>query len=148
MADRWKGQTATLTITDDSDSDVPIGVLQDVEISKESETAELYGSGSVKRQDVAQTEVSVTVSGTVAAWDIETWKSLIGYDDTNDEIEDTATLPTFQVDMEATATGTDTADTIRVTNVYFESVPISGSYDDYLELDLDGTGDDAIVNPA
>jgi len=145
MAKQWRGQTAILTVKQDT-TDQPVGVLQDVEVSKESETSELYGSGSIKRQDVQQTEVSFSVSGTVSAWDMDTWETLIDYD--TDGVADSPDIPKFTVSLDVTAVSSDTAETIQVDEVYFESVPISGSYDDYIELDLDGTGKDITMNPA
>lgn len=147
MAQSWRGQDAILSITDASDENVPVAVLQDVEVTKESETSELRGSGSVKRKDVQQTEVNITVTGTVAEWDFDAWKTLIDYDTASSEIKDSSSIPLFDVDVDITESGTDTADTIRVKDVYFPDLTVSGSRDEYLEMDLDGNGKDIETNP-
>lgn len=143
----WRGQTAMLSMTDSSDTDVPIGILQDVEVSADFETSELYGSGSTKRIDVQKTEHRVKVSGTVSAWDLDTFKTLMDYDSTNSDIDDSADISLFNVSLSIKSKGATTADTIKVKNIYFESVPISGSRDEYIELSLEGTGDDIEFNP-
>lgn len=144
----WRGQTATLSITDSSDADVPIGILQDVEVSTDFEVNELFGSGSTKRQDVSKVEHSVSVSGTVSAWDLDSWKTLIDYDDVNDVIDDSADMPLFTVTLNITKKDGESAEIIEIKNVYFEGVPISGSRDEYIELSLEGKGDDIEFNPS
>ncbi len=148
MTKHWRGQDAVLNITDASDTNVPVGVLQDVEVNPEKETEELRGSGSIERQDVQQYELNISVTGTIAEWDLETWKSIIGYNSTDGKIEDTSDIPLFDVDVDIQSSDSDTADTIRVKDVYFPELPISGNRDDYLEMDLDGNGRTVEINPA
>ncbi len=141
MASIWRGKTATLTITDSSDADVPVGQLQDVEVRKVDTTNELRASGSTKRQDVMRTETEIRVSGTVSAWDIGAFESLIDYDSTNDQLNDTYTPPVFDVEVKLDETG-GTTSTLTVSGVYFEEIPISGAQDEFINLDLDGVGRD------
>ncbi len=141
MASIWRGKTATLTITDSGDQDVPVGQLQDVEVRKVDTTNELRASGSTKRQDVMRTETEIRVSGTVSAWDIGAFESLIDYDSTNDQLNDTYTPPVFDVEVKLDETG-GTTSTLTVSGVYFEEIPISGAQDEFINLDLDGVGRD------
>ncbi len=148
MTKYWRGQDAIISITDASDNNVPVGVLQDVEVNPEKETEELRGSGSIERQDVQQYELNVSVTGTVAEWDLDTWKSITGYNSTSEKIEDTSDIPLFDVDVDIQSSDSSTADTVRVRDVYFSDLPVGGSRDDYLEMDLEGNGRTAKINPA
>lgn len=145
MASIWRGKTATLSITDSSDADVPVGQLQDVEVRKVDTTTELRASGSTKRQDVMRTETEIRVTGTVSAWDIGAFEILIDYDSTSDSLNDTYTPPLFTVEVTIDETG-GTTSTITVSDVYFEEIPISGAQDEYINMDLDGTGKDITIS--
>ncbi len=139
----WRGQKADIKIEEDS-TELTVGILQEVEVSPSKEISELYGAGSIKRQDVQQTEFSVTVSGTLAAWDMATFESLVDYDSSNDEINDTSDVPTFTV----TANVTDNSGTeynLEVNDAYSEDVPISGSRDEWIELDMEFIGSDLSI---
>ena len=138
----WRGQKADITI--EGDATLTVGILQDVEVSPSKETSELYGAGSIKRQDVQQTEFSVTVSGTLAAWDMESYKSLIDYDGTGEQITDTSDVPQFTVTTNVT-NNSGTEYNIKVKDAYSEDIPFSGSRDEWLELDMEFIGSDITI---
>ncbi len=138
----WKGQTALLSIKDSTDTDVPVGVLQDWEVSVEKEIGYLRGSGSSKIQDKQKTETEVSVTGTVMAFDLDTYDTLANYDSANTELDNSADVESFTVTAEVEATGTDKTKKIKVKEVDFSSLPIGGSNDDFIGIDLDGTGTD------
>jgi len=139
----WRGKTATITITDPAGNDVPVGILQDVDVGVEAEDSELRGAGSTKVQDVMRSELTPTVSGTVSAFDEDVFDTLVDYDSTNTELQGSKfTPPKFDVEVAIGPTSTGATKTIKVTNVYFSDVPLSTSSDEWVELDLDGRGDD------
>jgi len=142
---KWRGNEAVVTV---DDADVDVGILQDVEISVEKEISELYGAGSRRRQDVQQTEIDVNVSAELMSWTMDGYETLIGTETTGTDqwIEDTSDVPTVDVKGEFTDVETSTTNTLTVKNVYFDSLPISGSRDDWVSLDIDGTGDQLIIN--
>ena len=140
----WRGQKADLIIEDESETEITVGVLQDIEVSPSKEISTLYGAGSIKRQDVQQTELDVSVSGTLASWDMDAFKSLVDYDDTAEEINDTATVPLFTVEAHVTD-NSGNEQIIVVEEAYSEDVPISGSKDDWIELDMNFIGSDLSV---
>ena len=146
MSKIYRGQKAVVEITDSDSADVPIGILQDVEVSMNKEVSELFGTGSIKRKDVQQTELQVVVSGTVSAWNFDTLMTLVDYDGTANEINDTSDMPLFTVTVKLRDTETSYGDTdydeIEVQNAYIEEVPISGSRDEWIEADLEFVGDD------
>jgi len=139
MSSTFRGQTATLQI-----DGVTVGVLQDADIGVEFSDEELRGQ-SLKRVDVQRTEVSISVSASYGNFDLAGIKSLIGYDDTNDEIEDTPAPPSFTVTGNfQSADGTEDFD-IEVTEVIFNDVNWSWSPDDHVIEDLTGTGTDIAI---
>lgn len=140
MSKTFRGQTATLEI-----DGVTVGVLQDAEIGIEFNDEELRGQ-SLKRVDVQRTELAISVSATYGNFDLSGIKSLIGYDDTNDEIEDTAQPPSFTVTGNfQSADGNEDFD-IEVTEVIFNDINWSWSPDEHVLEDLTGTGTDIAIN--
>ena len=137
---KWRGSEAVVTI---SDSDVDVGILQEVEISVEKEIQELYGAGSTERQDVQQTEQTVAVSAEFMSWTMDGFETLIGTSETNDtnqELEDTSDVPVVDVVGEFKEVEGGTKHTITVKDVYFDSLPLSGARDDWVSMDIDGVG--------
>lgn len=137
---KWRGSEAVVTI---SDSDVDVGILQEVEIAVEKEIQELYGAGSTERQDVQQTEQTVAVSAEFMSWTMDGFETLIGTSETNDtnqELEDTSDVPVVDVVGEFKEVEEGTKHTITVKDVYFDSLPLSGARDDWVSMDIDGVG--------
>lgn len=135
MAQKWRGQEASISITDnDSSTTLTVGILQDVEVAPSREVQQLRGAGSVKFQELAQTEVEVTISGELSAWDSNAFQLLADADGTG--ITDTSDVPTFKV--EVTIEDTDgTTVTFTANTAYTEEVPISGGYDEFIGMDLE-----------
>jgi hypothetical protein len=133
---RFRGQTATLTI-----DGVTVGVLQDAELNPTKETEELTGQ-SIKREDIMQTQFRVGVSATYASFDLAGLKDVLGYDDTNDQIEDTPEIPSFTVTGTFTSIdGTEDFD-LDAENVVFEDLTLSWDGDTHVTKGLEGEGDD------
>lgn len=132
----FRGQTATLQI-----GGVTVGVLQDAEISAEKNVEELRGQ-SIKVEDRMQTELNVSVNATYASFDLAGLKSVLGYDDTNDEVEDTPEVPTFTVTGNFVSSDSSEDFDLDVLNVYFDNLSLSWDGDTHVTEDLQGTGDD------
>jgi len=115
----FRGQTATLTI-----NGVTVGVLQDAEINPTKETEELTGQ-SIKREDIMQTSFRCSVSATYASFDLAGLKSVLGYDEGNDEIEDTPEIPTFTVTGNFVSTDRSEDFDLDVLNVVFPDLNLS-----------------------
>jgi len=138
----WRGQKADLTVTDEETStSITVGVLQDIELSVNRETSELYGAGSIKRQDVQATELNISITATIASFDQTGFETLGNV--TSSGVEDSSDLPTFEVEGQFEDTS-GTAMDMLVSGVYFEEVPLSGSRDEWVEMSLEGTGADII----
>lgn len=135
----WRGKEASIEIEQDSTT-YPIGQLQDIEVERSGNVEVLRGAGSIKRQDEQETEVDINVSATVSAWDADSWKTLIDYDGSS-KLNDSSDVNTFTIKGTFKATD-DTTLTFDVTGVYFEDLPISGGQDEWIELELNGTGKD------
>lgn len=150
MPKKWRGQLATLEITDDAGnlSADPIGVIQEVSVSPTHNIEELEGAGSTEWQDLQRTSRRVEVSGTVSAWDAEAWDTMVGYDSAAGELPDDEEVPTFTVTVEFEASDGSTKE-IPVEPCYFNDPPeLSGGSDEWIgmELNLVGNGLGGIVN--
>jgi len=132
----FRGQTATLTI-----NGVTVGVLQNAEINPTKETEELTGQ-SIKRADIMQTSFRCSVSATYASFDLAGLKSVLGYDEGNDEIEDTPEIPTFTVNGNFVSTDSSEDFDLDVLNVVFPDLTLSWDGDTHVTKDLSGEGDD------
>jgi len=149
---KWRGMDATLSVTDqDGTTDIPVGVLQEVEVTLTREVQQMRGTGSVKWQDLSQTEIQIETSGEVLSWDATAFDKLVDYDSTNDEITDSSDVPTFTLTAKIkTAASTSTNEeskSLEVSDVYFEDMPVGSGKDDFIGLTLEGTGKDLkIIN--
>lgn len=137
----FRGQTATVNVETSSGTTVTVGALQDVEVTVEFEDEELLGQ-SIKVIDRQRTRVGISINASYGAFDLAGIKELIGYDDTNEEIEDTPQPPKFTV--KANLTSVDGNETISpdITDVVFSEVGWSWSRDDHVVEDLTGEGTD------
>jgi hypothetical protein len=146
MVKYWRGQEAVLEVSGGSLPTEAVGVLDSPEVAApEQDVQELRGAGSTKRQDVQKTATSVTVSGEVAAFNIDTWDRLIDYDDANDELDDSAEVATFTVTVTYEAADDSTKE-IAVQNAYVDgSIPIGGSREEWIGLSLEFVGDDLTI---
>lgn len=134
----FRGQTAQIQI-----GGITVGVLQDAEINPSKNVEELRGQ-SIKRADAQQTELNVAVSATHASFNLQALKDILGYDETNDEIEDTPEVPTFTVTGTFTSTDGSEDFDMAVQNVYFDDLNLSWDPDSHVTKDVSGTGDDIV----
>lgn len=138
---KWRGQTATIEITGNSLPADPIGVIDEPEVAApEQEVQELRGAGSTEWQDLQKTATSVTVSGEIAAWDIEAWDRLIDYDEAQGQLDDSAEVATFTVTVTYEAADGSTKE-IPVVEAYVDgSIPLGGSREEWIGMSLELKG--------
>ena len=142
----FRGQETTLTLEDSSATEIPVGILDEAEVTVDHEVSELRGAGSTKWQDLQKTASSVSASGTLMSFAMDAWDKLVDYD--TDGLDASAEVVTFNVIM-TFLTSNGEEKTITAEEVYFGSVPFGGSRDEWIGLNLDGTGRDVtITNPA
>ena len=137
----FRGQTATVDVETSGGTSVTVGALQDVEITVSFDDEVLEGQ-SLKRIDIMRTGVTVEVNATYGTFDLAGLKDLIGYDDTNAEIEDTPEPPKFTVKGDMTSADGNESITPHVEEVVFNDVSWSWSNDSHVEEDLTGEGKD------
>jgi hypothetical protein len=144
MVKYWRGQEATLQASGGSLASDPFGLIDEPEISApEQEVQELRGAGEdVRWQDLQRTSVSVEVTGTILAWDLGTYQDLIGYDDAASEMLHDPEVQTFTADVTFEASDGSTKE-ITVRECYIDgSVPIGGSREEWISMDLTFQGRD------
>jgi len=138
MAKKFRGQEAILEIADSSGTSIPVGILDDPEVTApEQEVQELRGAGSTEWQDLQKTETKVTVSGTVAEMALDAWDQLIDYDDTAGALDDSAEVATFEITVTYTAASDGSTKEILVRESYVDgSIPLGGARDEWIGMDL------------
>ena len=139
MTEKWRGQVATLEIFDDTDTQVPFGIIDEPEITVTKNIEQLRGAGPITWQDLQQTSVEVTVTGTVMEWDLDLWKTLVGYDEATDQIRTDADVPTWTTTITYTNGNGETA-AFPVQECYAEDLPLGGGREEWIGMDLDFTG--------
>ena len=133
---KWRGQSATLEATNGDLPADPFGVLQDVTITPTREVQELRGAGDVRWQDLMKTSVGVEISGTVSAWDPETWDVLVEFDEAAGEFDSSPDVPTFSVTVGWEAADGSTKD-ITMEPAYMDPPPeIGGGRDEWVNMSL------------
>lgn len=138
MSEVFRGQLADIEV-EQSGSTIPIGIIDEPEVTVTSNVEQLRGAGPVTWQDLQRTELQVEVSGTVAEWDLDTWKTMVGYDEVADELLDGADVPTWTTTVIYEDTSGDTAQ-FPVQECYTENVTVGGSREEWIGMDLDFTG--------
>lgn len=138
MTEVWRGQVADIEV-DDGGTTVPIGIIDEPELTVTSNVEQLRGAGPVTWQDLQRTELQVNVTGTVAEWDLDTWKTMVGYDEAQDQLLTGADVPTWTTTVIYEDTSGDTA-TFPVQECYTEDVSVGGSREEWIGMDLDFTG--------
>jgi hypothetical protein len=133
---KFRGQSATLEMTNGSLPADPFGVLQEVTVTPTHTVEELRGAGDVRWQDLMKTSVAVEITGTVASWDLETWDRLVDYDDVAGGFSSDPDVPTFQTTVTWTASDGSTKD-ITMNPGYMDPPPeIGGSREEWVNMDL------------
>jgi len=138
MTLKFRGQTADIEVNDGGTS-VPVGIIDEPEVTVTSSVEQLRGAGPVTWQDLQRTSLEVSVSGTVMEWDLDTWKTFVGYDDAADQLQTGADVPTWETTVIYEESGGDTA-VFPVKECYSEDVPVGGSREEWIGIDLDFTG--------
>lgn len=136
-----RGQSAVIEISDSGGTDIPVGILDNPEVAApEQEVQELRGAGSSEWQDLQKTETAVLVSGEVAEFDLDAWDQLVDYDSTAESLDDSADVETFTITVTYTASDGSTKE-IPVVDAYVNgSIPLGGSRDEWIGMDLDFRG--------
>lgn len=136
---KFRGQSATLAVYQSDGTQVPLGILDDPEVSApNAEVSELRGAGSTEWQDLQKTSTHVEVSGELMSYSIDAWDILIDYDSTNG-LDDSAEVVTFEIVVTYEAADGSTKE-ITVDPCYTENIPIGGSRDEWIGMSLDFTG--------
>ena len=134
---KFRGQSATLEMTDGDLPADPFGVLQDVTVTPTREIQELRGAGDVRWQDVMKTSVGVEISGTVAAWDLEAWDTLVEFD--GDGFDSSPDVPTYTATVGWESADGSTKD-ITCEPAYMDPPPeIGGGRDEWINMSLSMT---------
>jgi len=138
MTQKFRGQVADIEV-DDGGTTVPVGILDDPELTVTKNIEPLRGAGPITWQDLQQTEMQVEVSGTIAEWDLDTWTTFVGYDDLNDALRDDAEVPTWTTTIIYEDSEGDEA-VFPVQECFTEDLPLSASREDWISMDLSFTG--------
>lgn len=138
MSESFRGQLATIEVTQGGTT-IPIGIIDEPELSVSKNVEQLRGAGPITWQDLQQTELQVSVTGTVAEWDLDTWKTFVGYDEAADEILTGPEVPTWTTTVIYEDTNGDTAE-FEVVECYTEDTTVGGSREEWIGMDLDFTG--------
>lgn len=139
MVKKFRGMSATLEATGGDLPADPFGVLQDVTVTPTQEVQELRGAGDVRWVDLMRTSVGVEISGTVAAWELETWDRLVDYDEAAGGFSPDADVPTFSVTVGWEASDGSTKD-ITAEPAYMDPPPeIGGGRDEWVNMSLSMT---------
>lgn len=135
----YRGQEATVTFTD---AGIPVGILQNWELTVEWEFADLRGAGSPKRQDDQKTAVDVSISAEWAEWSEEGYIKVVDFDEGNDQLDETADVAHFDVELSIPSSDGGNTITPTVENVRFPSPSLSADPDSWVTLGIEGEGDD------
>jgi len=136
MSKKWRGQEAIVEAEDSEGTSLPVGLLQDFEISVPYEVQQLRGSGDdISFQDVFRSEVEVNFEGEIMEWDTDFWYELIGFDEAAGELDTTPEVPT--VTVTGTIEATDgTEQQFELADAYDDEGTISGARDEWIGIPL------------
>jgi hypothetical protein len=156
--DTFFGNRGTLAVAGTSNpASATMAVLKGVEITTGFEHVELYGMGSILRQDVAKHSAKVEVKIKFAKFDPTITSSIFfpywilnpaATTSPSGTIEDTNVEKTFTVTANWVGTGGRKMQA-AVTNVYFTNFPMPMPENDFVVIDMVGYGDNVtFTNPA
>ncbi|HOL40769.1 MAG TPA: hypothetical protein PLY78_02920 [Methanospirillum sp.] len=162
MADAYMGRraffanygTMSLVIADDTGADsteVKVAALKGISVVPKYEHVTLFGMERVTRAAVAKHSLAVDVSIEVAMWDPESdiilQGVLLGHESDDDITEDKINdslwknkVARFNLTMKMLDTDGEKEVTLRVEDVYFESVPYEMKENEFISRNLTGTG--------
>jgi len=162
MADAYMGRraffanygTMSLVIADDTGADsteVKVAALKGISVVPKYEHVTLFGMERVTRAAVAKHSLAVDVTVEVAMWDPESdiilQGVLLGHESDDDITEDKINdslwknkVARFNLTMKMLDTDGEKEVTLRVEDVYFESVPYEMKENEFISRNLTGTG--------
>jgi len=162
MADAYMGRraffanygTMSLVIADDTGADsteVKVAALKGISVVPKYEHVTLFGMERVTRAAVAKHSLAVDVTVEVAMWDPESdiilQGVLLGHESDDDITEDLINdslwknkVARFNLTMKMLDTDGEKEVTLRVEDVYFESVPYEMKENEFISRNLTGTG--------
>jgi hypothetical protein len=133
---KFRGQEAVLELSNGNLPTDPIGVLQEITITPERESSELRGTGDTRFVDAMETARGFDVSGTVLAWDLETWDRAIEWDDVGSETDGSADMQRFTATVTHNSADGSTKE-IGFADGYFDPMPeIGGGREDWIGMDI------------
>lgn len=133
---KWRGQEAVLEVSGGNLPADPIGVLQEVTITPDSSREELRGAGDTRFVDVMETARAFDVSGSVLAWDLDTWDRAIEFDDAAGETDGSADVTRFDATVTLNSADGSTKE-IGFVDGYFDPMPeIGGGREEWISLDV------------
>jgi hypothetical protein len=136
MPKKFHGQEAVLEVSGGNMPSDPLGVLQEVTITPERDASELRGAGDTRFVDVMETSRAFDVSGTVSAWDLETWDRAIEWDEAASETDSTASIQEFEATVTHNSADGSTKE-IGFIEGYFDPPPeIGGGRDEWIGMDI------------
>jgi len=131
-----------LSVTNESDTDVPIAGIREVTITPAYEHTELYTIDSTFREDVKRYEHNVNVEITYANFSLDLAQEWLGGDgSTATASQDTADPTLFQIEDVHTSADGGFERTVAVDDVVFPEFPaVDASYGEFEEYGLTGSG--------
>ncbi len=147
----WFANSATVAMTG-----MTVGVLKNVSVIPHFEVAELYGIGSVKRQDIARYGFYADVTAEVAMWAVDETLShswMYGAATSSDTgvssgIRDTATNASFTVSFTLMTTSGASTMGVTVTEVVFPDLTFEGRENEFITRNLKGKGKSVTITYA
>ena len=150
--------TLTLTVSSSGGSAIAVGIIEGVDIVAEFENVELFGSETIKREDVARTKLRVPLTFKTYKFHPELYayamgqqnvaKGVEGESSANESqgvINDSNTVPLFEI--RGTITGKNgEAFKCKVTEAYFEAIPLPIPAGEFVGPEFSMIGKDLVVS--
>lgn len=146
---KWRGQETILEATGGNLPAEPFGVLQEVTIAPDVNREELTGAGDTRFVDVMETARAFDITGSVMAWDPETWDRAIEWDEAAGETDGSADVERFTPTVTFTDSDGDQK-IVEFADSYFNPPPeIGGGREEWMGMDINLRAPDvsSITNP-
>lgn len=136
-----------LSVQNEAATDVPIAGIREVTVTPAYETTELYTMDSVFRDDVKQYEHNVNVEITYAKFSLDLVQEWLGGEGATATASQDTSDPTLFAIEDVTSTSDGTIErTTAVNDVIIPEFPvIDGSYGEFEEYGITGSGRDVSV---
>lgn len=140
------GNARVLTIQNEAAEDVPIAGIREVTITPAYEHQELYTMDSVFREDVKRYEHDVNVEITYAKFSIDLVQEWLGGEGATATASQDSSDPTLFAVEDVTQAEGQIERTTAVSDVIIPEFPVvEGTYGEFEEYGLTGTGKDVSV---